>query len=111
MNGALDLPDLIDRFDIPPVNAIALMGSHARGDAGPYSDVDFVRFLSAGAEAIAGAGSHLIDGRLVVVSDVRPAEIQDWFSRPDVAVNYISGLRRARPIVDRDGSLAALQDR
>jgi hypothetical protein len=31
--------------------------------------------------------------------------------RPELAVNYISGLRHARPLIDRDGILAALQKR
>jgi predicted nucleotidyltransferase len=37
---------LIERFDRPDMKSIVLMGSHARGDAGPYSDVDLARFIS-----------------------------------------------------------------
>ncbi len=103
--------ELALRFDAPPVQGIALMGSYARGDAGPYSDVDLVRFLSEDGQTLPGSGSHLIDERLVMVTDVRPSEIAEWFSRPEVAVSHIPGLRASRLLLDREGSLIALRDR
>jgi len=50
--------------------------------------------------------SHLIDGHLVVISPVGPAQVEDWFTRPEITVQYLSGLRRARPLIDRDGVFA-----
>jgi len=38
---------LAGQFDGPQVRALVLMGSHARGTAGPYSDVDLVRIMAA----------------------------------------------------------------
>ena len=98
---------LARRFDAPGVRAIVLLGSHARGDAGPWSDVDLVRLVEAGAVP-EGAGSHLIDERLVVVSNVEPAGIDAWFSEPEAAVNALGGLRFGRALIERDGAWAAV---
>ena len=102
---------LIERFDRPDVEAIAFMGSYARGDAGPYSDVDLARFISEPSGHRAEVRSHLIDGYLVVVSDIRPATVEDWFSLPEAASKVMGGLRSARPLLDRDGTFAHIQAR
>ena len=102
---------LIERFDRPDVKAIAVMGSYARGDAGPYSDLDLARFMSEPSGHKAEAHSHLIDGRLVVISDIGPAAVEDWFSFPEAASKVIGGLRSARPLLDRDGTFARIQAR
>lgn len=103
---------LSQRFVVPGVQAMALMGSFARGEAGRFSDVDVVRF---GGDAAASpsplAGSHLLAGRLVVVSDVTPEQVARWFTEPDEAVNTIAGVRSARVLWDPDGVLAAIQTR
>lgn len=105
-----DYEDLVRRFDAAGVLAIALMGSCARGDAGSSSDVDLLRLID-GPAGPPGAGSYLIDGRLVVVSDAGPGRVEEWFTRPEVAVTVIAGLRAARPLLDRQGALAAVQRR
>lgn len=102
--------DLVRRFDRPEVRALVLMGSYARGDANPYSDVDLVRFTAADTPPLPAAGSHLLDGRLVVVMDAGPSEVEAAFTRPEVAVGRIVGLRQGRALVDRDGYFAALQE-
>jgi hypothetical protein len=103
---------LSQRFVVPGVRAVALMGSFARGEAGRFSDVDVVRFWGdAAAAPFPLAGSHLIEGRLVVVSDVTPEQVERWFTEPDEAVNSIAGVRSARIVWDLDGSLAAIQAR
>jgi hypothetical protein len=87
------------------------MGSHARGDAGPYSDVDLVRLISESGDLKAETHSYLIDGCLVVVSDRGPAEIENWFSAPEEASNVIGGLCSARHLLDRDQTFARIQAR
>lgn len=104
-----DADALARRFDAPGVQAIALTGSYARGDAGPFSDVDLLRFVTKDAHDL--AGSHLIDVRLVNVSNVGAAEVDRWFTQPDLAVNVIHGLRFARPMIDRDATFATIQAR
>ena len=82
-----DFAALARRFDGPGVRAVALMGSHARGDAGPFSDVDLMRLVAADSD-VPGAGSHLIDGNLVVVSNVPPDALERWFTDPVEALRY-----------------------
>lgn len=107
----MDFLTLAQRFDAPVVQAITLMGSHARDDAGPYSDVDLVRFVTEEQEELTGAGSHLIEGVLVVVSNVTPSQVELWFSEPTQAVNTITGLRTARALIDRGATFATVQAR
>ena len=98
---------LAERFDTSGVQAVALMGSHARGDAGPYSDVDLVRLVETA--EVEGAGSYLIDDRLVVVSNVTREMTERWFTDPAEAVTTIAGLRTARALLDPHGRVADLQ--
>lgn len=102
---------LIARFDAPGVRALVLVGSFARGDAGPHSDIDLLRFVHAEATDVSGSGSYLIDGWLVNVSDVQPPDLDRWFAQPDEAVVYVPGLRTAQPLFDRDGAFAAAHER
>ncbi|MFO7679368.1 MAG: nucleotidyltransferase domain-containing protein [Chloroflexota bacterium] len=102
---------LAQRFSLPEVSAIVLMGSYARGDAGPFSDVDLVRFTVAEITDLPGNGSHLIADRLVVVSDVTPAEVEKGFTQPEMAVRMIQGWRNGRSLIDKHNTFSALQQR
>ncbi|HEY3187432.1 MAG TPA: nucleotidyltransferase domain-containing protein, partial [Solirubrobacteraceae bacterium] len=108
--GAEELARLGQRFDHPGVVAIALLGSHARGDPNPYSDVDLL-CLAAGAPARSDSGSHLVEGRLVVVTDAAPSDVEGWFEEPELALANIPGLRGGRALRDRDAVFAELQAR
>lgn len=98
------------RFDGPRVRALVLMGSHAQGTAGPYSDVDVVRLLADESTPPEVDGSYLLENRLVVVSSVTPEQVDRWFSEPDVAVEVIAGVRQAQALRD-DGTFTAIQSR
>ena len=107
------LPDfelLAKKFDGPGVKAIALVGSYARGTAGEFSDIDLVRCIEPDAASALSAddGSTLIDGFLVTLASFTAPQIEDWFSRPEVAVTVIAGLRAARPLLDRAGTFEAI---
>jgi len=101
---------LAARFRAAGVVAVALMGSHARGEAGPFSDVDLVRFFERGATG-GDAETYLVDGHFVVVSDVYPEQVEDSFRNPERASETIAGLRSARPLWDPEGFFAAIQAR
>jgi len=102
---------LIDRFTHPTVTAIALYGSHARGDAGPASDIDLIRFVNADDADPPESGSHLIDDTLVVVTNYTPATVASWFTEPTAAVTAIAPLRHAKALLDPTGYVATLQQR
>lgn len=107
----MDFITLAQQFDHPAVKALVLMGSHARGDAGPYSDVDLVRFVAEADANLAGTGSHLQDGVLIVVSNVTPSQVEEWFTEPKEATDTIAGLRMARALIDRADTFAAIEVR
>jgi hypothetical protein len=111
MIEVIDCHVLVSHFNATGVQAIALVGSYARGDAGPWSDVDLLRLVEDEAKNPPGSGSHLIDGRLVNVSNVTKADVERCFEQPDEAVVYVPGLRAARLLLDRDGAFAAVQAR
>ncbi|MCP4428055.1 MAG: hypothetical protein GY803_26515 [Chloroflexi bacterium] len=106
-----DFNVLAERFIEPTVNAVALMGSFARGDAGHFSDVDLVRFLAPDAPDSINARSFIVDDRLVVVSNVLPSQAEAWFTRPELASECIAGVRVARPLWDPEGIFAQIQRR
>lgn len=103
--------DLVRRFDRPGVQAIALLGSHARGDAGPFSDLDLLRLVATETPELPDNGTHLIAGQLVNISSASLAETAAWFERPELASSRIAGLRRARALLDRASVFAGLQAR
>ena len=109
--------------------AFALLGSYARGDAGPHSDVDVVRFVSDDKDEDE-ARTFLVGGTergtrrreyvnalqnpqrwLVVRSTVTPSQVESWFSDPGQALNVIAGLRDGRALWDPYGQFAAIRHR
>ena len=107
----MNIHSLAAQFNHPTVTAIALFGSHARGDAGPNSDIDLIRFVESDIANPPDGGSHLIDDTLVVVSNYTPATVASWFSEPTEAVQAIAGLRQAQSLWDPTGHFAQLQQR
>lgn len=95
---------LVARFDGPEVRALVLMGSHARGEVGPYSDIDLVCFTYK--EMHSDAESFLYEGHLLVVSTVGPGDVERWFHEPQAATDTIAGVRCARALLDREGYFA-----
>ena len=109
--------------------AFALLGSYARGDAGPHSDVDVVRFvdddkhedeartfLLGSRERVTrrheyASAMHNPQRWLVVRSTVTPSQVESWFSEPGQALNVIAGLRDGRALWDPNGHFAAIQHR
>jgi len=107
----MNVSQLIQQFNHPTVTAIALFGSHARGDAGPHSDIDLIRFVNSDDADPPDSGSHLIDDTLVVVSTYRPSTVAAWFTEPTEAVQAIAALQQAQALWDPHGYFADLQAR
>ena len=106
-----DFSALVDRFKAPGVQAMVLMGSFARGDAGRFSDIDLVRFITDQEEAESEGQTYIINDRLVVVSNVTPEAVNDWFSKPEVASEYIKGVQIAKPLWEAEGYFRQIQER
>jgi hypothetical protein len=113
MNGAVSLSEaflraLVDELAGKQTVAIILAGSHAQGDATPYSDVDMAHIVAA---PLSGPDKRYYyrEGHLVSVA-TRPLS---WFraavTRPEHAVLYVAGLRQARILLDREGTFRAFQ--
>ena len=101
---------LFERFAPAEATGIFLAGSRARGNAGPFSDVDWLRVVGDDVP-LPGDGSYLVDGRLVVVSTLTPTFVEAIFTEPKAACDFIMGLRSAQILLDREGGLARLQRR
>ena len=106
-----DFHAIAARFDAQEVAAIALMGSFARNDAGAFSDVDIVRFHRRDDTRQAESATYFIHGALVVVSDVVPSQVEDWFTKPEQATTCIAGVRSARTLRDVGGYFRVIQAR
>ena len=125
----MDLPTslstYLEEWKTDETVAFALLGSYARGDAGPFSDVDVVRFVNSDTHD-AESRSFLIEESeqeygapraysprewLVVLSTATPNQVESWFSEPGQAVNFIAGLRDGRAFWDPEGIFAAIQQR
>ena len=101
---------LLEHFDNPSADAVVLLGSHARGDAGPQSDIDLLRLAHGPLEDNLD-GSHLLEQHLVVVSSITYAEAESWFTRPEQAVNVMRNLRLAVALRTRSRHFQEIQAR
>lgn len=103
------LAGYVKHFDGPDVEALALTGSYARGDANGHSDVDLLRFTEREASS-ARERYHLwlVDSRLVSVTTTTIAGKRAELTQPDSALWAVPGLRQARILTDHAGRLAAL---
>ena len=105
-----DFDKLADIFRTDNTRALVLMGSHARGDACAYSDIDLMRIVHSKADD-SDAGTHLIDGDYVVVSDYIYSDIESWFTEPETATTIMFGLKEAKQLWDPEGMFDAVRTR
>ncbi|MCG8569786.1 MAG: nucleotidyltransferase domain-containing protein [Spirochaetes bacterium] len=82
-------------------NAIALMGSYARGDEKKYSDVDIVCFLKDN-DTEKKAIINFIDNKYVVISFLNTKTVANIFSNPKEITEYLYGLKTAKILFDHN---------
>jgi predicted nucleotidyltransferase len=97
----------VTELDGPGIIGIILGGSHARGDAGSYSDVDIALFVKANVQPPPKQFFYR-HGYLVSIASKTIAGIQEEMSRPNRAIFVVPGLRGARILLDKDGSVGNL---
>lgn len=106
----IDYQDLGKRFFVEGVSSIVLMGSHARGDFGPNSDVDIVRLWQELPDQH-DAVTYLIESHFVVVSNVSSDQVEQWFTSPQLATEFIQGVIQSRILLDPDGQFTKIKKR
>ena len=124
----IDLTPHLEEWTTDATIAFALVGSYARGDAGPFSDIDVVRFVSddeQGGESLSflidraaedGQAADTSEERrssriLVVLSTSTPSQVESWFNEPGLAVNLVAMLRDGHALWDPQGAFAAIRQR
>ena len=104
------LAAIVAELDDDDTVGVALTGSHARGDPTDYSDVDVLRFVR-GMPARESERYRLEvrDGRLFSITTTKLEEKTAELGHPERAIWAVPGLRQARVLLDREGSLAELK--
>jgi hypothetical protein len=107
----LFLQFLITQLDNENAVGITLTGSYARGEGGPYSDVDihcYVRQMRSNPAETSYL--RFIKGYLVSVSLTTLEGVYESLRNPKKAIWVLPGLCQARILLDKDGSIAALKE-
>src|SRR5215813_193950 len=88
---------LIHHFDGDDLVALGLTGSHARGTATPYSDVDIYRFgQNPPKDAEDRYRLEMIEGHLVSITGTTTEAKHADLAEPDTAIWAVPGLRQIR---------------
>ena len=105
-------PDVVRRLlaeaDGAAVQGIAVLGSVARGEASPWSDIDVKSMVGDDADKWPTRPAF-IGRRLVMYSSATAAESWAELRRPDKAIWAVPAFTEMRIVLDRDGELARLQ--
>jgi hypothetical protein len=103
------LRKLVSQLDDENTVGITLGGSLARGEGNRYSDVDIIRYLRVVPENKFDADTlRFVDGFLVSAHTGMIEEETANLRRPHRAIWVVPGLRQARILLDKDGSVARL---
>lgn len=91
------------------VTALVLTGSHARGVATPYSDLDLVRYVKILPPEDERYRLRYAGDTLVSITTSTIDQERGRLLRPESAIHALPGIRIARILHDEDGLFAALQ--
>ncbi len=103
------LSELVTELDNDAVTAIILRGSYARGDAVPYSDVDFTRLVKKQPEPTQRKQFTYRHGFLISISTRTIDQYREDFTIPERAIFVVPSVREARILLDKEGAFCALQ--
>jgi hypothetical protein len=104
------IQSLLERVDAPDVIGVGIVGSHARGQEAHYSDVDVDIFASRLPENPYDRYTlRYWDGRLISLKYTRMDDERSALTNPRRAIWAVPGLRGMKILLDRDGSMSALQ--
>jgi hypothetical protein len=104
------LQSVIERVDSPHVVGVGIVGSYSREQESKYSDVDFDIFVS---ELSENPYDHYTlrywDGKLVSLKYTSLDDERAALTNPRRAIWAVPGLRGMKILLDKDGSMKALQ--
>jgi hypothetical protein len=100
----------LERIDSPHVIGVGIVGSYARGQESKYSDVDFDIFVSKLPEnPYERYTLRYWDGKLISLKYTLLDDERSALTDPRRAIWAVPGLRGMRILIDKDGSMSALQ--
>jgi nucleotidyltransferase-like protein len=106
----LFLESVLEKIDSPDVVGIGLVGSYARGQGSKYSDVDLDIYANKLPEKSYDRYTlRYWDNKLVSLKYTFLADEYSALTNPRRAIWAVPGLRGMQILLDKDGSLAALQ--
>ena len=101
----------LERIDSPDVVAVGIVGSYSRGQENKYSDIDFDIFVSKPPENPYDRYTlRYWDGKLVSLKYTLLDDERSALTNPRRAIWAVPGLRGMKIVLDKDGSLTALQE-
>jgi hypothetical protein len=101
---------VLKQINSPDVIGVGIVGSYARGQASKYSDVDFDIFTSQLPEKLYDRYTlRYWDDKLVSLKHTLLDEERLALTNPRRAIWAVPGLQGMKIVVDKDGSMAALQ--
>ena len=104
------LQSVLNRIDSPDVIGVGIVGSYSRGQESKYSDVDFDIFVSTVLENPYDRYTlRYWDGKLVSLKYTLLDEERAALTDPRRAIWAVPGLDGMKIVLDKDGSLTALQ--
>jgi hypothetical protein len=103
------LHDLVSQLDDENTVGITMAGSMARGDGDRFSDVDIQHYVRLAPEnRIEASSLRFLDGFLVSIHASLLEDEAACLRRPHKAIWAVPGLRQARLLLDKDGSVSRL---
>jgi hypothetical protein len=104
------IQSVLEKIDSPDVVGVGIEGSYARGQETKYSDVDFDIFANRLPEhAYDRYTLRYWDGKLVSLKYTLLDEERAALTNPRRAIWAVPGLRGMQIVLDKEGSMAALQ--
>ena len=104
------IQSVLETIDSPDIVGVGIVGSYARGQESKYSDLDFDIFVSKVPENPYDRYTlRYWDGKLVSLKYTLLDEERSALTNPRRAIWAVPGLRRMKIVLDKDGSITALQ--
>jgi len=104
------IQSVLETIDSPDILGVGIVGSYSRGQESKYSDVDFDIFVSKVPENPYDRYTlRYWDGKLVSLKYTLLDDERSALTNPRRAIWAVPGLRGMKIVLDKDGSLTALQ--